>query len=96
MDWVPVTRDCVVFALNVIVLVVIVWDSQIWWYEAMILLILALVYYATMFQSHHISRFLKRKFEDEYGCCLKETKGKLMSSSIAYRFHNDNIYRNRH
>lgn len=84
MDWVPVTRDCVVFALNVIVLVFIVWDSQIWWYEAMILLILALVYYAAMFQSHHISRFMKRKFEDEYGWCMKQDKGKLMSCPFSH------------
>lgn len=79
MDWVPITRDCFVFGLNVTVLVIIVWDEKIYWYEAMILLILAIFYYITMFQSHRISKFMKRKFEDDYGCCNKEHLGKYLN-----------------
>lgn len=70
MDWVPITRDCFVFAVNVAVLVAVAWDEKIWWWEALILLIMAVVYYVVMFQSARISRFMKRKFETEYGCCV--------------------------
>lgn len=75
MDWVPITRDCVVFGINVAVLVAVAWDEKIYWWEAMILLIFAVLYYITMFQSHHISKFMKRKFENEYGCCVPESEG---------------------
>lgn len=78
MDWVPITRDCFVFGLIVTVLIIIVWDEKIYWYEAMILLILAIFYYITMFQSHRISKFMKRKFEDDFGCCNKEHFGKYI------------------
>lgn len=75
MDWVPITRDCVVFAINVCVLVAVSWDEKIYWWEAMILLIFAVLYYVTMFQSARISKFLKRKFENEYGCCIPMASG---------------------
>lgn len=71
MDWVPITRDCVVFAANVIVLIGTTWDGYIHWYEALIIMIFAIPYYVIMFQSQRISRFLKRKFEVEYGCCSR-------------------------
>lgn len=91
MDWVPITRDCFVFAVNVAVLVVVAWDSKIYWYEAIILLVFAVIYYVAMFQSHHLSRFLKRKFEDEYGCCSKEVLGKR-SELFFKEFSNSNIF----
>jgi len=69
MDWVPITRDCVVFGINVIVLIATTFDGYITWYEALILMIFAIPYYIIMFQSARISRFMKRKFEVEYGCC---------------------------
>lgn len=81
MDWVPITRDCVVFAMNVVVLVIIAWDEKIFWYEAMILLIFAVLYYVIMFQSHHISKFMKRKFEDEYRCCNRENFGMFFNAT---------------
>lgn len=75
MDWVPITRDCVVFAANVIVLIGTTWDGYIHWYEALIIMIFAIPYYVIMFQSNRISRFMKRKFEVEYGCCNRNISG---------------------
>lgn len=77
MDWVPITRDCIAFAINVAVLVAIAWDEKVFWWEALILLCMAVIYYVTMFQSARMSRFMKRKFETEYGCCLPMPTGKL-------------------
>ncbi|KAJ6636450.1 Sodium/potassium/calcium exchanger 5 [Pseudolycoriella hygida] len=75
MDWVPITRDCVVFVANVIVLIGTTWDGYIHWYEALIIMIFAIPYFVIMFQSARISRFMKRKFEVEYGCCNRNISG---------------------
>lgn len=75
MDWAPITRDCVVFSVNVIVLIATTWDGYIRWYEAMIIVIFAIPYYTIMLQSPRINRFLKRKFEVEYGCCNRNIQG---------------------
>lgn len=75
MDWIPITRDCVVFAANVIVLIGTTWDGYIQWYEALIIMLFAIPYYVIMFQSVRISRFMKRKFEVEYGCCNRNISG---------------------
>lgn len=76
MDWYPITRDCVVFAINVAALVAMAWDEKIYWWEALILLIMAVAYYVFMFQSHRVSSFMKRKFENDYGCCVPVGSGK--------------------
>lgn len=82
MDWVPITRDCVVFAANVIVLIGTTWDGYIHWYEALIIMIFAIPYYVIMFQSTRISRFLKRKFEVEYGCCNRNISGNSETTDV--------------
>lgn len=38
-------------------------------------MIFAIPYYVIMFQSARISRFMKRKFEVEYGCCNRNISG---------------------
>lgn len=47
----PVTRDVLIYMVNVSVLVVIVWDGQVDWYEAMVLGILYILYFVLMFNS---------------------------------------------
>lgn len=84
MDWVPITRDCVVFAANVIVLIGTTWDGYIQWYEGMIIMLFAIPYYLIMFQSARISRFMKRKFEVEYGCCNRNIRGADGKDTEAY------------
>lgn len=46
-----VTRDVIIYMFNVGVLVVMVWDGQIDWYEALILGILYILYFVLMFNS---------------------------------------------
>ncbi|XP_037038337.1 sodium/potassium/calcium exchanger 3-like [Bradysia coprophila] len=82
MDWVPITRDCVVFAANIIVLIGTTWDGYIHWYEALIIMIFAIPYYVIMFQSRRISAFLKRKFEVEYGCCNRNISGASETTDV--------------
>ncbi|XP_068618467.1 sodium/potassium/calcium exchanger 5-like isoform X2 [Battus philenor] len=47
----PVTRDVLIYMCNVIALVIIVWDGRIEWYEALVLLILYVIYFIVMFNS---------------------------------------------
>lgn len=69
MDWVPITRDGCMFTLNVLALIATTWDGYMHWYEAVILVSFSIPYFIIVFQSPRISRFMKRKFEDEYACC---------------------------
>ncbi|XP_063373809.1 sodium/potassium/calcium exchanger 3-like [Cydia amplana] len=62
IDPVPVTRDVLIYIVNVSVLVVIVWDGQVDWYEALVLAILYILYFILMFNSVRLFMFLSRLF----------------------------------
>ncbi|XP_063837274.1 sodium/potassium/calcium exchanger 4-like [Ostrinia nubilalis] len=47
----PVTRDVLIYMVNVSVLVVIVWDGQVDWQEAIVLGVLYVLYFIFMFNS---------------------------------------------
>lgn len=47
-------------------------------------MIFAIPYYVIMFQSARISKFLKRKFEVEYGCCNRNIGGAPGKDGRAY------------
>ncbi|CAK1554925.1 unnamed protein product [Leptosia nina] len=47
----PVTRDALIYMVNVSILVAIVWDGQVVWYEALILGLLYILYFFVMFNS---------------------------------------------
>lgn len=51
IDMRPVTRDVLIYMVNVSVLVAFVWDGQIDWFEAMVLGILYILYFVVMFNS---------------------------------------------
>lgn len=56
----PVTREVVIYMFNVGVLVAIVWDSQVDWYEAVILGVLYVLYFVLMFNSMRLFRLYDR------------------------------------
>lgn len=39
LDWWPITRDCCLYLAAVLILVAILWDGQVWWYEALLLIL---------------------------------------------------------
>lgn len=45
------TRDVIIYMINVSVLVAFVWDGQIDWYEAVVLGVLYVLYFVVMFNS---------------------------------------------
>ncbi|XP_026759986.2 sodium/potassium/calcium exchanger 3-like isoform X2 [Galleria mellonella] len=71
----PVTRDVIIYMVNVGVLVAFVWDGQIDWYEAVVLGILYVIYFVIMFNSLRMFALFGRLF----GNC---TKGATSSDII--------------
>ncbi|XP_055601043.1 sodium/potassium/calcium exchanger 3-like [Uranotaenia lowii] len=71
LDWWPLTRDSLVFAINVSILVGFSWDGRIYWYEAMILFILLFVYFVVMFQNKHIMKVAKKYIEGKWNLCSR-------------------------
>lgn len=72
-------RDGCMFTLNVLALIATTWDGYINWYEALILVSFSIPYFLIVFQSPRISRFMKRKFQDEYNCfCCIGNHGKTV------------------
>ncbi|KAF7268022.1 hypothetical protein GWI33_018823 [Rhynchophorus ferrugineus] len=63
LDWWPVTRDVFIYMIAISVLVSIVWDNIIYWYEGLVLFILYFVYFIVMFQNPRISRFVRRTID---------------------------------
>lgn len=72
--------DGCMFTLNVLVLIATTWDGYMHWYEALILVSFSIPYFLIVFQSPRISRFMKRKFEVEYGwfCCTPHDHGEYI------------------
>lgn len=56
MDWWPVTRDCVAYGITVSILIVIIHDERVEWYEALVLVSLYLVYIAIMYYDKSIKK----------------------------------------
>ncbi|XP_050683299.1 sodium/potassium/calcium exchanger 3-like [Leptidea sinapis] len=87
----PVTRDALIYMMNVGVLVGIVWDGQVDWYEALILGILYILYFFIMFNSMRlfalydriVARCIKPKSED-----IVSANGKPIEEGIENKGHN--------
>lgn len=56
MDWWPVTRDCVAYGVTVAILIVIIHDERVEWYEALVLVSLYVVYIAIMMYDKSIKK----------------------------------------
>ncbi|XP_031839116.1 sodium/potassium/calcium exchanger 4 [Nomia melanderi] len=60
LDWWPVTRDSLAYAITVLLLVLTLRDGRIEWYEALILVLLYVLYILAMCFNGPISNFLRR------------------------------------
>nr|XP_023014268.1 sodium/potassium/calcium exchanger 3-like [Leptinotarsa decemlineata]XP_023014269.1 sodium/potassium/calcium exchanger 3-like [Leptinotarsa decemlineata] len=62
LDWWPITRDVCLYSVSVSALVIISWDENIFWYEALVLMIIYVIYFTIMSQNRRISKFIRSKF----------------------------------
>ncbi|XP_026463944.1 sodium/potassium/calcium exchanger 3 [Ctenocephalides felis] len=49
LDWWPLTRDCLAYGITVSILICIIHDERVEWYEALTLVLLYIVYIAVMY-----------------------------------------------
>ncbi|XP_074029477.1 sodium/potassium/calcium exchanger 5 isoform X3 [Leptinotarsa decemlineata] len=61
LDWWPITRDVCLYSVSVSALVIITWDENIFWYEALVLMIIYVIYFTIMSQNRRISKFIRSK-----------------------------------
>lgn len=71
LDWWPITRDSIVFAFHVALLIGFAWDGRIYWYESMIIFILLFSYFVVMFQNKPIMKFAKKYIEVKWNLCAR-------------------------
>eukprot|EP00095_Tigriopus_kingsejongensis_P008041 maker-scaffold201_size263271-snap-gene-1.23 protein:Tk08041 transcript:maker-scaffold201_size263271-snap-gene-1.23-mRNA-1 annotation:"sodium potassium calcium exchanger 3-like isoform x1" len=48
LDWYPITRDCVIYGLTVVILIVVLIDEAVYWYESLLMIIAYLGYILLM------------------------------------------------
>lgn len=59
LDWWPVTRDCLAYGITVSILICIIHDERIEWYEALILVFLYVIYILIMYFDKTIQKWVK-------------------------------------
>lgn len=62
LDWWPLTRDCLAYGFTVSVLICIIHDERVEWYEALILVLLYIVYIGVMYFDKTIQKWAKGKY----------------------------------
>jgi solute carrier family 24 (sodium/potassium/calcium exchanger), member 4 len=68
LDWWPISRDCILLLINLIMLTVIVWDGRVEWYESCIQVGALIFYFAVMFQNARLQRFFEKYLAS--WCCF--------------------------
>ena len=71
IDWWPITRDSIIFSINISILVTIAWDGVVFWYETCILVVLYVGYWVLMFQNPRIMKFVKKIVEERLMWCQR-------------------------
>jgi len=80
LDWWPLTRDCLAYGFTVTVLIFVIHDERVEWYEALVLVLLYIVYIGIMYFDKsiqkcargNVQRAQKRRARD--GCCNFRSK----------------------
>ncbi|XP_049944981.1 sodium/potassium/calcium exchanger 3 [Schistocerca serialis cubense] len=61
LDWWPLTRDCLAYGVTVSLMICIIHDERVEWYEALTLVLLYIVYIAVMYWDKSIQRCTRGK-----------------------------------
>ncbi|XP_063632863.1 sodium/potassium/calcium exchanger 3 [Cydia splendana] len=76
LDWWPLTRDCLAYGITVSILICIMHDEYVLWYEAFLLVLLYGVYICIMYYDKSIQNFAKGSWK-----CLKNLMNKTDEKS---------------
>lgn len=83
LDWLPLTRDSIIFTINLLILVGMAWDGQIQWYESSILFVLFIFYFCVLFQNHRWEKYFRNFIESRFSFCRPTDCGKWKVKSPA-------------
>ncbi|XP_037916308.1 sodium/potassium/calcium exchanger 3 isoform X2 [Hermetia illucens] len=63
LDWWPLTRDCLAYGITVAILICIIHDERVEWYEALTLVLLYIVYIAVMYYDKSFQKCAREAIE---------------------------------
>lgn len=88
LDWWPVSRDCLAYGVTVAILICIIHDERVEWYEALTLVLLYIVYIAVMYWDKSFQRCTRfRTNEDQISSDgPRVTTGEAVISSCFFEF----------
>lgn len=69
LDWWPITRDTTLYSINIISLLIFAWDNQITLIETIIMIVMLVLYFVTIFQNKRIMPKVRWFFEHYLQCC---------------------------
>lgn len=78
LDWWPVVRDCTIYSLNTIILIIITWNNEITFWDALVLVIFLIIYYLITFNNNRFMNAIRVFVEDKMNCCLSTRYGKFL------------------
>ena len=60
MDWYPITRDAFTYGVTVVILIVVLIDERVFWYESMVMVLCYLLYIVLMVVNPRVERWAHR------------------------------------
>lgn len=72
LDWWPLTRDSIAYGVTVAILICVMHDERVEWYEALILVSLYAVYLAVMYFDKSFQKCAKGKCDSKYRVTLEK------------------------
>ncbi|TPP62601.1 Sodium:potassium:calcium exchanger [Fasciola gigantica] len=69
LNWWPLVRDCTFYLFSIVVLALVIVDENIYWYEAMVLLLLYAVYVIFMYYNPRCDAFWNTWCHQHPTCC---------------------------
>lgn len=76
LDWWPMTRDCILYMINLIMLIVFTWDGDIDLWESIVMFVMYISYYIILFQNKRMQPAVKWFLEEYMNFCCVKSYGK--------------------
>uniref|UniRef100_T1PIS5 Sodium/calcium exchanger protein n=1 Tax=Musca domestica TaxID=7370 RepID=T1PIS5_MUSDO len=70
LDWWPIVRDCFIYGLNTVILIVLAWGGNITFVESCIMMGFLVIYYLVTFNNNKFMPAIRVFVEDKLNCCI--------------------------
>lgn len=81
LDWWPITRDCMLYAFSVCVLISVVWDGHVTLGESAVMVSLVSIYVVVLIFNKHLMHCMTWLMEINLNCCRVNSYGKIFETS---------------